>query len=323
MSKDKNGFALIIAPFSGDKPISINITYASIKIALVALVCFVITLFVGVNSYLQYKSYADDYERVLADNKVLQDQVLEFAAVTESLKEQVNNMKSFDSSIRDMLEMDAKNPQPQSAVPYKSNTKILTTSKNEITTAASVFNINASRYTLGNRSVLSRTLSELGKNLNVLTNQVPVQSDSLENLEEEVVIYTKTLAATPDIWPARAIITSPFGYRRSPFGIGRDYHYGIDIGVGYNTAIKSTAPGTIITAKYSYGYGYHIIVNHGMGFKTLYAHLSKFKVQVGDKVEKGDIIAYSGNSGRSTGAHLHYEVRYNNQRKNPINYLPK
>ena len=323
MSKDKNGFALIIAPFSGDKPISINITYASIKIALVALVCFVITLFVGINSYFQYKTYADDYERVLADNKVLQDQVLEFAAVTEQLKEQVNNMKNFDNSIRDMLEMEDKNPPPQTAVPNQSNSKMLSDNLIAGVTAASTFSFNPNRYMLGNRSVLTRTLSELDKNLNVLQNQVPVQSDSLENLEEEVVIYTKTLAATPDIWPARAMITSPFGYRRSPFGTGRDFHYGIDIGVGYNTPIKATAPGKIITAKYSYGYGYHVIIDHGMGFKTLYAHLNRFRVKVGDKVEKGDIIALSGNSGRSTGAHLHYEVRYNNQRKNPINYLPK
>lgn len=318
MNKENNGFAIIIAPFNGDKPISLNVPFTLIKVALVVLICLVVTLFVGAKNIIEYKAFAKDYEEVLAENQNLQDQVLEFAAITERLREQVRNMESFDNSIRDMLEIENESSSSTES-PQAANV----TSDQLIAPSEQLMAVDPNRYILSGRSTLTRTLSELEVNLGILENQVPVQNDSLENLEEEVVIYTKTLAATPDIWPVRGHITSYFGYRRSPFGTGRDFHNGVDIAASYSTPVKATAPGVIILAKYSYGYGYHVIIDHGMGFKTLYAHLRRFKVKVGESVDKGQVIALSGNSGTSTGPHLHYEVRVNNVRRNPVNYLPK
>ena len=180
-----------------------------------------------------------------------------------------------------------------------------------------------SRYLVSNRSsVLTHTLQEVSSKLEALESQMPTENSSLENLEEDVEVYTKTLASTPDIWPTRGIITSYYGYRRSPFSSGSDFHRGVDIGVNYNTPIVAPAAGKVVERTYVYGYGYYLTIDHGMGFKTRYAHLNSFKVSLGEVVEKGQLIALSGNTGASTGPHLHYEVILNGVTQNPLTYLP-
>ncbi|MEM6433580.1 MAG: M23 family metallopeptidase [Cyanobacteria bacterium P01_D01_bin.115] len=117
-------------------------------------------------------------------------------------------------------------------------------------------------------------------------------------------------------------VSSEFGLRRNPFG-GRRYemHSGIDFRGAIGTPIYATAQGLVMKAERSGGYGNHIVIDHGYGYKTLYAHLSKLDVKVGDRVNRGDLIGALGNTGRSSGPHLHYEVHHNGQPVNPRYYL--
>ena len=122
-------------------------------------------------------------------------------------------------------------------------------------------------------------------------------------------------------WESR--VTSEFGYRKDPFTGETRGHTGMDLAVPTGTPIRAALPGTVTVATYDQGgYGYYIMIDHGNGLSTLYGHNSQLLAQVGQTVEAGDIIARSGSTGRSTGPHLHFEVRINGERTNPRYYLP-
>lgn len=116
-------------------------------------------------------------------------------------------------------------------------------------------------------------------------------------------------------WPVSGRISSRYGPRW-----GR-MHYGIDIAVNTGTPVKAAARGRVSFAGWNGGYGYLVIIDHGNNIETRYAHLSRIAVQVGQYVSRGSVIAYSGNTGNSTGPHLHFEIRYKGQAVNPLNYL--
>ena len=125
------------------------------------------------------------------------------------------------------------------------------------------------------------------------------------------------------IWPVSSRrITSTFGGRASPGGIGSTNHKGIDIGgVGYTAEIHAAKAGTVIVSQYSRSYGNYVVVSHGSGNTTLYAHMSSRKVSVGQYVNQGDVLGITGSTGNSTGPHLHFEITENGTRINPLKYL--
>ncbi len=121
----------------------------------------------------------------------------------------------------------------------------------------------------------------------------------------------------------RNVVTSEFGYRRDPFTGERKGHSGMDLAVPTGTSIRAALPGTVTVSTYNRGgYGYYVMIDHGGGLATLYGHCSQLLARVGQTVETGDVIALSGSTGRSTGPHLHFEVRVNGERTNPRSYLP-
>lgn len=125
----------------------------------------------------------------------------------------------------------------------------------------------------------------------------------------------------PDIWPVRGRITSSFGERLDPFEGEGAFHAGIDIGVSAGTRVHATAEGVVVYAGWMDGYGRTVIINHGHQMRTLYAHMSSLAVSVGQHVDRDDVVGFVGMSGRTTGPHLHYEVRINNNPVNPHKYL--
>ena len=121
----------------------------------------------------------------------------------------------------------------------------------------------------------------------------------------------------------RNVVTSEFGYRRDPFTGERKGHSGMDLAVPTGTSVRAALPGTVTVSTYNRGgYGYYVMIDHGNGLSTLYGHNSQLLARVGQTVEAGDVIALSGSTGRSTGPHLHFEVRINGERTNPRSYLP-
>jgi murein DD-endopeptidase MepM/ murein hydrolase activator NlpD len=145
-------------------------------------------------------------------------------------------------------------------------------------------------------------------------------------IERELRMYEGFLrlhGMTPSIWPVMGKLESGVGGRRNPFGgRGYEYHEGQDIDAAYGTPVQVAATGRVVIAGWQRGYGNVVYVDHGSGLSTRYGHLSEIDVTVGQAVTRGQTIGLVGSTGRSTGPHLHYEVRINNQPVDPKPYLP-
>ena len=127
--------------------------------------------------------------------------------------------------------------------------------------------------------------------------------------------------SAPNLWPVEGPVTASFGERIDPFNGEGAFHSGVDISASYGQGVIAPADGIVALADFMGGYGRAIIIDHGHGITTRYGHLSNFAVAVGQHIHRGDVIGYIGVSGRSTGPHLHYEVRINDTPVNPHKYL--
>src|SRR6266567_2322475 len=161
----------------------------------------------------------------------------------------------------------------------------------------------------------------IGDELERLTSLVKDEGENLRSLERFLVRATRVLAALPSRWPLRGPVNSGFGGRVSPWSSRSEFHSGLDIGAPIGTAVKSPAPGTVVLAGIHPEYGQTLIIDHGHETKSLYGHLSKLQATTNQKVQRGEVIALSGNTGRSSGPHLHYEIQVKGQSVNPTSYL--
>ena len=173
------------------------------------------------------------------------------------------------------------------------------------------------------------------RNGNAFSNDIKLLKDSIDDLSQ---LYSRTvipvadltsaevklgkyLDTIPTLWPARGDITDGFGYRKDPFTRRTKYHEGLDIGADYGSSIKAAASGRVIFSERTGGTGRTVKIDHGRGIVTVYGHASKLIARVGQIVKKGDVIAKVGSSGRSTGPHLHFEVRLYGTAVDPLQYL--
>ncbi|MFQ5823950.1 MAG: peptidoglycan DD-metalloendopeptidase family protein [bacterium] len=167
---------------------------------------------------------------------------------------------------------------------------------------------------------------KMSEYMNILEERISSALKLQDIIEDKFLQTQKEIKHIPSIRPVTGgRITDRFGKRRDPFVERVKHHNGIDISAHYGTKIHAAATGLVEMARMRYrlnkGYGRVVIINHGYGYKTLYGHLSKILVKPGQKVKRWDVIGLSGNSGRATGPHLHYEVWHNGQPQNPENYI--
>ena len=160
-------------------------------------------------------------------------------------------------------------------------------------------------------------LDDIDALLDELLSIAPELSEILSQDKQDMEDHIYLMEHTPSMWPTWGKITSLFEERRSGYR-----HKGLDIANKAGTNIQATASGVVIYAGWHGGYGRKIMIYHGFGYTTVYAHLSSMYVNVGDEVAKGDIIGAMGSSGNSTGTHLHYEVLVNGTPQNPMDFLP-
>jgi len=147
------------------------------------------------------------------------------------------------------------------------------------------------------------------------------EQQSLSEIEGAVKEQEARLKNMPSIWPVQGWVGSGYGYRRDPFTGRREMHPGLDIVAPTGTPVAATASGRVVYAGWKSGWGRCVEIEHGGGIRTFYAHCRSLKVSVGDNVFRGDVIATVGNSGRSTGTHLHYGVLRGGNWVNPDNYV--
>jgi murein DD-endopeptidase MepM/ murein hydrolase activator NlpD len=208
-----------------------------------------------------------------------------------------------------------------------------------------VFNFDLSQFSAFASSIENPTVNKLSLNPNQVktidysrpdptdvyarNSGGPLSLAEMDPEDAEIEKQLRTIQATssqtaiPAMWAHMGKINNEFGFRRSPFG-GRTYefHAGMDIDGERGDLVIAPANGVVTEAGWKGGYGNMIEVDHGNGLKTRYGHLSKIEVQVGDTLSRGQLMAYVGSTGRSTGPHLHYELRLNDRPINPRRFLP-
>jgi len=161
----------------------------------------------------------------------------------------------------------------------------------------------------------------LHSRLDRLTAEATRQEQSLQELTAYFQDQKSLLASVPATWPARGWVTSDFGQRLDPYTAERMMHTGLDIAAEHGKPVYSPSDGTVVFAGPEGTYGNVLVIDHGYGIKSRYGHLAKMLVKPGDRVKRGQEIASIGNTGRSTGPHLHYEVRVNGLPQNPRKFI--
>lgn len=184
----------------------------------------------------------------------------------------------------------------------------------------------ANRYSHLDAFANAELVTETSRRLDQLTKKLVVQSRSFDEVITLAKNKAEMLASIPAIQPVSneklTRIASGFNFRIHPIYKIKHFHTGIDFTAPRGTEIFATGDGVVSKMeRENRGYGYHIVIDHGFGYETLYAHMSRFNVREGQKVKRGDVIGYIGSTGTSTAPHLHYEVIKNGEKINPINFF--
>jgi murein DD-endopeptidase MepM/ murein hydrolase activator NlpD len=164
-------------------------------------------------------------------------------------------------------------------------------------------------------------IAKIDQSVEQLSKDAVEQKNSFNELFRFLKKQKSILAATPSIWPVQGWVTSEFGYRSSPFSGAKEFHKGLDIATRMGVHVVAPADGLVCEVAYDRDVGHMVKINHGYGMTSWYGHLLRTPVKQGSMVKRGDIIGYVGNSGRSTGSHLHYSVTLNGIPINPRKYL--
>jgi len=164
-------------------------------------------------------------------------------------------------------------------------------------------------------------ISELQRQIDSIRMAIDLRRDSQEEVQGFLNDQRSFLGAKPQGWPVKGWLTSSFGMRKSPFSGRMKMHDGLDVAARTGTPVYATADGVVSRAETAPGYGKLVVIDHGYGYRTYYAHNSKIYVKVGQRIKRGDKITAVGNTGTSTGSHVHYEVRLNGVPLNPHKFI--
>ncbi|MFI5163627.1 MAG: M23 family metallopeptidase [Bacteroidia bacterium] len=170
----------------------------------------------------------------------------------------------------------------------------------------------------------SKLIIESTQKLDQISKQLYIQSKSFDEVTKMAKNKEQMLACIPAIQPisGKDLKHEPSGYgmRMHPIYKYEKFHAGMDFTANIGTKIYATGDGVVETAEFGSGYGNHVVINHGYGYETVYGHMEKIVARVGQKVKRGELIGYVGNTGLSAGPHVHYEVRKNGDPVNPVNF---
>lgn len=328
MSNKKQKFDILLVPHnSAGRVKKIKFSYSLLKffftlnlILVLALISVSVFLYNSYNNIKSKNNSSKNNENILNQYKLQKNNEQLNAEITflrkRTLKnfKNINEIKDYESKIKSFFSVSDKNSIPEGGFLKNDGEKY-------------VFDLES--YAFFNDYELTIDLS-IKSELNnlLLTDYENYISQSLSKLNSSVVsLYAKVigksqmLLSTPSIWPVRGWVSSTFGVRNDPFTKVKKFHEGLDIANNPGLPIRATANGVVTFAGVAGGYGNVVMINHLNDIQTRYAHLQRFIVKLGQHVKKGQIIAYLGSTGRSSGPHLHYEVRKNGIPVNPKLYI--
>ena len=233
-------------------------------------------------------------EQLQASNTALQVENASYREATGELAEQVASLQTAVNQLGDHAAVDPAASRAMERLPAIVRSRAMGGSSS-----------------IGLSPVLSSALGPPDTVLGVLSDLLGVINTRLESVRDSIERRHALAMATPSIWPVAGWLSSSFGTRKDPFSDGRDFHPGLDISADYGQPVLATGDARVMMAGMNGAYGNMVTLNHGYGITTKYGHLSRIVVSDGQQVKRGDLIGFVGSTGRSTGAHLHYEVWMN------------
>ena len=269
-----------------------GIKMATIKKIVVASIVLVVGLCLLITDYILSNIDEAEFERLQVENLTQRDELTRLAVMLEDLRQEVVVLSQNDAKVRVMAKLSA--PKSDSIVGVGGPVP---------------------------QKDISREFSDIQQRIDEVRRQIDLRRESQEEIQGILNDQRSLLAAKPTGWPVKGWLTSSFGMRRDPFDGRRKMHEGLDIAARTGTPVVATADGIVSSVKTEPGYGKVVIIDHGYGYRTIYGHNSRYYVKVGQRVRRGDRIAAVGNTGRSTGSHVHYEIRLNSVPVNPYKYL--
>jgi len=303
----KKSFTLIVVPDHDQAVRRFQVDRALVRRVLVGAVAAVALLAVAAVHYTHLLYRASENRALRDENVVLRIQLNAFRERIEHIASTLERVERFDQKLRAVTLLS--DPQRNLALgPTAMEIKGAppSTTESEFTAAP---------------AASSETPRALSAKLDTLAAEASRSEQSLQELQSFFVEQKSLLASTPSVWPARGWITSDFGQRTDPYTAEKVMHEGLDIAAPFGKEVSAPADGTVIFAGLEGSYGNVLVIDHGYGVKTRFGHLSKVQVRPGDHVHRGDPIGAVGNTGRSTGPHLHYEVRINGLPTNPRKFI--
>ncbi len=320
--KERRCFTIMIVPHSEEATYSLRLPLFVVQIAVGILVLGVAGLSALGYAYLKAAAEAREAQALRDLNRAQQEEIDSLAIETEKMMDQLRDVDELVEFVTEKLELEQE--EMDEVLENQSDTD---SNSSDLRYNGYAAHANPHPYSsagpLAYERPFDRTNSRGGLlertagNIQVLKNIVPERSDTLDLLG----LYAEKAKAKPSIWPARGRITSGYGMRKIPYSSGYQFHTGVDIIGSRGSPIWATAGGEVTFSGYRGSLGNLLIIDHGHGYETYYAHLSGFAVKKGETVERGETIGYMGATGRTTGVHLHYEVHYEGSPVNPERYL--
>jgi murein DD-endopeptidase MepM/ murein hydrolase activator NlpD len=256
----------------------------------------------GSSDYLELKNKIPDNLNLVEENKQYKTQLISLAGRIDQINKRMTELQAFERKLKGMVNLDTAEGDAQFLGIGGSDTSVLDAVKS-------------------NKNAPQKLASLMHQSLDNLNTEISVQTHKKTELLDFIEKQKSLWSCTPSLAPVEGWVSSRFGYRVSPFSNKKEFHSGLDISSKVGTEIYSPADGIVSSIEKSDGLGLCLIVSHGYGFQTKYGHLSKVIVAKGQSIKRGQEIALMGNSGRSTGAHLHYEVNINGVPANPERYI--
>jgi murein DD-endopeptidase MepM/ murein hydrolase activator NlpD len=299
---DKEYFNILVFGHKTSKTRHLRIRKKTVKISfyLFGFVLLSTTFFFC--DYIQVKKKAFELSRLRQEAQNQRSQIQFFSARIEDLEKQISKLKEFDKKIRIIANLE----RGQETAPFMG---MGGPSPSDV------------RDKLKKEKDDGGLVQQMKSDIERLQSEAVSREDSLSELEKLLQSKKEMLTHTPSIWPVQGWVTSGFGYRTSPFTGLTQMHEGLDISNRVGTPVIASANGIISDIGNDIAHGKVVVIFHGFGMTSRYSHLSKVLVKVGQRVKRGDKIAEVGMTGKTTGPHLHYEVKLNGISVNPMRYI--
>ena len=299
---DKDYFNILIFGQKTSKTRRLRIHKKTFKIGLYLLAFVLLSTVFFFCDYIQVRKKGFELTHLRYETEEQRSKIHFFSSKIEDLEGQLSRLKDFDKKIRIIANLE-KGQETTSVMgiggPSPSDVREKLKAQNDDT----------------------GLVQQMRSDVERLKSEAMSREDSLSELEKLLQTKREMLVHTPSIWPIHGWVTSSFGFRINPFTGLTQMHEGLDISNRLGTLVIAPADGIVSATGTDFSLGNAVVVSHGFGVTTRFYHLSKILVGAGQKVKRGDRIGEVGTTGRSTGPHLHYEVRVNGISVNPVRYI--